>query len=184
MLNSSLTYHREACQPDPPAPLRGNADRLVSAHSPSNRTGKHARSAATLLMQGREVSGPQSSGAWTGRAIADQGVLLSSEELVVIAIGKSDAASFWWRGASEDRQWRIWLLTILRATIGQRGVQSLANERLETLRLLVCMTSRRRSEVEATGERLISLGMTPTAVAEAVRLAGRADAAEQRRSSG
>jgi len=57
---------------------------------------------------------------------------------------------------------------------GQRGVQSLASERLETLRLLVCTVVRRRPrEVKQMSERLISLGMHPSAVAEAIRLAER-----------
>ncbi len=177
MLCSGSAYQPEVCRIDSSSTAQDDADRSDGARAAPGAIGMNAQFAVTLTEQDREFAGSQSSGAWTNHSMADSRVLLSSEELAVIAIGKKDAASFWWRGASEDRRWRIRLLMVLRATTGQRGVQSLASERLETLRLLVCMVVRQQRRVPDMRKQLIALGMAPMAVAEAVRLARRTGAA-------
>ncbi|SEL79511.1 hypothetical protein SAMN05216382_2660 [Sphingomonas palmae] len=134
----------------------------------------NAISPLNLLMSDHEELAPAPLGALPQFGVAWSGERLTREEMVVIAIGRRDASSFWWRGAHDGSGWRIRLLSFLHAMTGQRGVQSLASERLETLRLLVCTVVRRRpSEVKELSDRLASLGMHPSAVAEAIHLAER-----------
>ncbi|MFV0625494.1 hypothetical protein ACBY01_15980 [Sphingomonas sp. ac-8] len=134
----------------------------------------NAMSSVKLLMSDHEELAPAPLAASPELGVAWSGEPLTREELVVIAIGRKDASSFWWRGARDGRGWRIRLLSFLHVMTGQRGVQSLAGERLETLRLLVCTVVRQRPrEVKELSDRLAPLGMHPSAVAEAIRLAQR-----------
>lgn len=95
--------------------------------------------------------------------------LLDRQEVAVIAIGLKDARHHGWRGSRAQRGWlRRCLEAMGLALFGYRPLQSLANERLETLRLLVCVVRRGVDGREALVERLIVLGMTKEAIAAAI----------------
>jgi hypothetical protein len=96
---------------------------------------------------------------------------LTAEEILVIAVGRMDARRLWWRGSVQLSGWRRRLFTILRWAFGVKGVQSLASERLETLRLFTCMVVRRDAGIDACFAKLIVLGMEPERIAEAARWA-------------
>lgn len=103
--------------------------------------------------------------------------LLDQQEAAVIAIGLEDARRSGWRGSHVRRGWlRHGLAAMGSALFGYRPVQSLANERLETLRLLVCVVRRDIQGREALIERLAMLGMTQQAIAAAIAASNAAKA--------
>ena len=100
-------------------------------------------------------------------AAADHAI--SALEWRVALLARRDADRRGWEAAS-SRFPR--LRRVIEAITGLGGVPRLADQRLETLRLFICMTRRGDSRAEAAAAQLVAMGLAPLALRRLEAAAG------------